>query len=88
MTAAEAARAVARLANVSAHWSLLAVDDAILERTGHTLPIEPIRTLDAIHLASALAAAAAVGELSVLTLDHRVRDCAAALGFLAVPQTP
>ena len=44
----------------SARWSLQAIDPDILGRVRQPFPAEPIRTLDAIHLASALAARASI----------------------------
>src|SRR5690242_524959 len=41
---------------------LMALDDAVRERAGQPFPIEPIRTLDALHLASALAWEDGVGS--------------------------
>lgn len=61
------------------------VDGEIIERARRPFPGEPIRTLDALHLASALVAGAAVGDLALLTLDERVRMAAAALGLRVVP---
>jgi len=48
-------------------------------------PVEPIRTLDAIHLASAILARAAVPDLALLSLDERVRANGRALGFTVLP---
>jgi hypothetical protein len=45
-----------------------------------------LRTLDALHLASALAARAAVPGLAMLSLDGRVRRSATELGFDVVPE--
>ena len=48
-------------------------------------PGEPIRALDAIHLATALVIRDIYPDLRVLSLDQRVRQNAAALGFEVVP---
>lgn len=59
---------------------IVSVTEAILAHAGRPFPVEPVRTLDAIHLASA----AVVGEppalVIVVSLDRRVRENAAALG--------
>lgn len=59
---------------------LVSVTDAILSQAGRLFPVEPVRTLDAIHLATA----AALGEPAALVImvsrDRRVCDNAAALG--------
>jgi hypothetical protein len=41
--------------------------------------------LDALHLASALAARSVISDIALLSLDRRVRDNGAALGFDVVP---
>lgn len=64
---------------------LLEMDDAIRERAGQPFPIEPVRTLDAIHLASALVWEEGVGTALMVSCDDRVRDNALALGLQVVP---
>ena len=56
-----------------------------MEAPNRPFPVEPIRTLDAIHLASALLAASAAEDFAVLTLDERIRNNAIELG-LEAPQ--
>lgn len=60
---------------------LIAVTDAVLTRVRKPFPIEPVRTLDAVHLATV----ELLGETSlvvVVTRDVRVRDNARALGYV------
>ena len=45
------------------------------------VPCEPIRALDAIHLATTLAVRNLSPEVQALSFDERVRDNAASLGF-------
>lgn len=85
MTEAERADQTAALARVAAHWTRLRVDEEVLERSTRPFPIEPVRTLDALHLASALVARSAAPALQLLSLDQRVRENATRLGFVAVP---
>jgi uncharacterized protein with PIN domain len=85
ITEAAAADQHAALARVSLHWTLLRVDSEVLDRCRHPFPIEPVRTLDAIHLASALTARAAVPRVAMVSLDQRVRENAVRLGFDVVP---
>lgn len=73
------------LARVSDHWTVLALDSEIAVRARRPFPREPIRTLDAIHLATALTARAIVPGLRLLSLDERVRACARELGFDLLP---
>jgi predicted nucleic acid-binding protein len=75
----------AELARVSAHWTRLRVDEEVLERSRRPFPIEPIRTLDAVHLASALVARSAASNLRILTHDQRIRENAERLGLATVP---
>jgi predicted nucleic acid-binding protein len=75
----------ARLNAVSERWTLLGLDEEIIERARRPFPAEPVRALDAIHLASALIARKAVPDLAILTLDSRVRKAADHLGFLLLP---
>jgi predicted nucleic acid-binding protein len=64
---------------------IVSVDDEVLERAGREFPVEPVRTLDAIHLATVLALNAADIDVEVVSCDDRVRDNAEALGFRVVP---
>jgi hypothetical protein len=57
----------------------------IVERARRTFPAEPIRTLDAIHLASLLAVRSAVPGVGLLSLDDRIRRAAKQLGFHVQP---
>lgn len=81
----DAARRQARFNAVTPRWTLLGLDEEIIERARRPFPAEPIRALDAIHLASAVVARKAVPDLAVLTLDGRVRKAADRLGFPLLP---
>ncbi len=71
---------------VSQSWEILRLIPSVLARARQGFPHEPIRTLDALHVASALEARAAYPTLAVLSLDGRVRQVATALGFVVTPQ--
>ncbi len=86
LTDADAADRRAHLATVSSHWTLLRIGSEVLERARQSFPGRPIRTLDAIHLASLLVARSAVPGLALLSLDARVRDAAASLGIELRPK--
>ena len=75
----------ALLARVSEHWTLFRVDSNVVARARQPFPKEPIRTLDAIHLATAIIARNLVPEIQLLTLDDRLRICGAQLGFEILP---
>jgi predicted nucleic acid-binding protein len=81
----DAVQRQARLNAVSTRWTLLALDEEIIERARRPFPVEPVRTLDAIHLASALTVRKAMPDLAMLSLDDRIRTAADRLGFQLVP---
>jgi len=85
LTEAEAADRRALLAAASAHWNILRMASEIVDRARQPFPGEPIRTLDAIHLASVLVGRSAVPGLSLLSLDDRVRRAARGLGVDVAP---
>ena len=60
---------------------LVGVTDAVLARVGRPFPVEPIRTLDAVHLATAEELAEPPALVTIITRDARVRDNARALGY-------
>ena len=73
------------LRRASEAWVLLRISSEIIERARGPFPAEPIRSLDALHLASVLEAVAHIPETSLLTLDDRVRGCGRALGLRLLP---
>ena len=86
LTEAEAADRRAHLSTVAAHWVLLRIGSEVVERARQPFPGEPIRTLDAIHLASLLVARSAIAGLALLSLDARVRTAASRLGIELRPK--
>jgi predicted nucleic acid-binding protein len=82
---AAAADRRAHLNAAASHWHLWRVSPSIVERARLPFPAEPIRTLDAIHLASALAIRSAVPRVELLSLDERIRRAAKQLGFQVQP---
>ena len=86
LTQFEAAQRRALLEVTSLRWTLLRMEGGILERARRRFPQEPLRALDSIHLATALAARAALSDLALLSLDQRVRENGAALGFDIFPE--
>lgn len=58
----------------------MSVTDAILDHAGRPFPVEPVRTLDAIHLATASALGEPPALVIVVSRDRRVCNNAAALG--------
>jgi predicted nucleic acid-binding protein len=85
MTEGEAADRRAHLTAAAAHWQILRMAAEIVERARQPFPAEPIRTLDAIHLASLLTGRSAIRGLALLSLDERVRQAAKGLGVEVIP---
>jgi hypothetical protein len=63
----------------------VALNTAVLDRAERDFPVEPVRTLDGLHLATLKMWDETVGPVSVLSTDHRVRANAAAWGLSLVP---
>jgi hypothetical protein len=85
MTEVERVDQSSTLAHVAAHWIRLRVDEEVVERARRPFPIEPVRTLDALHLACALVARSVSPDVRLLSLDQRVRENATRMGFEVVP---
>ena len=60
---------------------IVPVGDAVLARVRRPFPVEPIRTLDAVHLATLELLGESPELVTIVTRDARVRDNAAALGY-------
>ena len=69
------------------HWIAFSIDREVVERSRRRFPREPIRSLDAIHLTTALLVRSLVSELEFLSWDERIRNNAAELGFDVTPAT-
>jgi hypothetical protein len=81
LTAEQELAAVRALRTFSKRCFVLDVDSAVLSRAGRRFPVEPIRTLDALHLATAELLDDSPQLVTVLTRDARVRENAIAMGF-------
>ncbi len=78
--------AALRLLDVAeSSWDVLDVSDLVMRKARVRFPVEPVRTLDGLHIATAQVFSDALRELTVLSLDARVRDNALALGMRVVP---
>ena len=82
LTAAEEQAAVRALRTFERRCFLLDVDRAVLARVRRPFPIEPIRTLDAVHLSTAELLDETPQLVTIVTRDVRVRDNARALGYI------
>jgi predicted nucleic acid-binding protein len=69
------------LQRAQASWTKMSVSADVLARAARVFPVEPVRTLDAIHLATALEFTSIHPTLKLLSDDRRIRDNADALGI-------
>jgi predicted nucleic acid-binding protein len=69
----------------AATWAVLEMSGKVLTRARGAFPVEPVRTLEALHLAVALLFREALPDLLVVSLDERVRANAEALGLPVAP---
>ena len=84
---AQATTLLQTLHDALAGWDTIEVRARVIDRAASAFPEEPIRTLDAIHVASAWLAHSAFGPVTMLSLDHRVRVNAKALGLSVAPRS-
>jgi len=81
LTAEEEQAAVRALRTFERRSFILDVDRAVLDRARRPFPVEPIRTLDAVHLATAELLGEPPPLVTIVTRDGRVRENAQALGY-------
>jgi predicted nucleic acid-binding protein len=82
----EAADRRAHLTVAASHWQVLRIGAEVVARAREPFPGDPIRTLDAIHLACALVARSAIAGLQLLSLDRRTRIAGEKIGFRVLPE--
>ncbi|MCK6479952.1 MAG: type II toxin-antitoxin system VapC family toxin [Planctomycetes bacterium] len=83
-----AAHAQALLAEVAARWELADISREVLAAADRGFPLEPLRSLDALHLGTALFLRQRLPDLAFLTLDDRIAANARLLGFPVLPGPP
>lgn len=81
LTTGEEQAAVGALRRFELRCYVVGVTDAVLARVRRPFPIEPIRTLDAVHLATTEMIDEPPQLVVVVTRDVRVRENAEALGY-------
>ena len=81
LTADEERDAIRGLRTFARRCEIIAVSDEVLTRAGRLFPVEPIRTLHAIHLATAELLDEPPQLVTFVTRDKRVSDNARALGY-------
>jgi predicted nucleic acid-binding protein len=81
LTASQEQAAVRALRTFERRCFVVDVERTVLARVRRPFPVEPVRTLDALHLATMELLAEARQLVTVVTRDSRVRQNAEALGF-------
>ena len=84
ITAASSAHLQGVFEIVSRAWVVMEITPEVQSRAALRFPVEPIRSLAAIHLATALELLRVAEDLRLLTLDKRVADNLEPLGIRPV----
>jgi len=85
LTGAQEHAALRILDQAVAGWIILDLTGPVLARARARFPREPVRTLDALHLATAAQFHQALGAITMVSLDQRIRANAVALGLGSAP---
>jgi predicted nucleic acid-binding protein len=88
LTEADGALLRGAFARESATWDLMEITPDVRRRAGKPFPVEPIRSLDAIHLATALILVEGFGPMTVMSFDERIDRNIVPLGLLRPPLEP
>jgi len=70
------------LAKARGGWALMEITEEVRQRAGRAFPIEPLRTLDAIHISTALLFTGAFDDLQMLSYHQRIMKNAQVLGMV------
>jgi predicted nucleic acid-binding protein len=81
LTAEQERASVQALRRFERRCYVVAVTDAVLARVRRPFPVEPVRTLDAVHLATAELLGEPPPLTTIVTRDERVRQNAEELGY-------
>jgi len=81
LTVEQERAAVRALGHFERRCFIVGVTDDVLARLRRPFPAEPVRTLDAVHLAAAEVLGESPSLVTIVTRDVRVRDNARALGY-------
>ena len=65
-------------------WDLMEITPEVRSRAAMPFPLEPVRSLDAIHLATALEFLKSFPDLQILSRDQRIIANLEPLGLLTV----
>ncbi len=69
---------------VADEWRFLSISDEIIAEASRRFPIEPLRSLDAIHLATAVESSLLYSDIRILSYDDKINDNASAIGLILV----
>lgn len=69
------------LEHAAAEWTVIDLVGEVMTRAASSFPVEPVRSLDALHLAAAVVFNRYLESVQMLTLDDRIRANAVALGM-------
>lgn len=81
LTEGDAQRLRGLLRRVGEGWIQVKLFDDVVARAARPFPVEPVRTLDALHLATALELTQSFPDLRIVSFDERINDNARALGL-------
>ena len=82
LSAGECQKLRGMFARAARSWILMEVSEDVLTGAARVFPAEPVRTLDALHLSTALLFVQAFSDLLMLTFDQRIGENARALGIV------
>ena len=71
-----------RLRRFEHRCEIVAISDTILARAARPFAVEPLRTLDAIHLATLDESGETPQLVTIVTRDRRIRENAIAMGYV------
>lgn len=81
LTQAQERAALRALRTFMRRCDTISITDDALARAGRPFPVEPVRTLDALHLAALELLGEPPALVTVVSRDIRVRENAAAMGY-------
>ena len=82
MTSRQADWIAARIRDERPRWTLLTLDPVVLDQADRLARTQPVKTLDALHLASLMVFAAETGlRVPLVTGDDQQRRAGEALGL-------
>jgi len=88
LSAGDAEKLRGLLARARSGWVLMEITEEVRTRASRFFPVEPLRTLDAIHLATALVFTRVFPTLELLSYDSRILRNVAALGIPTTIASP